>query len=332
MTAQIRQFANKTAALCLSKLAVVACVGVISLASTGPATAAAIDDVRDKVNDISKRVRTNIPNKIDRVRDDIQDIRDRLPAPLEDFGPELGDRETLAAIVESVQPVAELIRDRAAEYQSFDAEGFRYELSVAVENIANMQILIAGQPGPGLSRLQDKLYEAEPFVLFALSQTPLVELLDTTAGMTDELQTLGRISRAAIEYVEANHSAERVLQLAALNMSVAAPDYVSCTFVLENVSKEDIDDIKLSRLRAKQISGVAGLALRVLPKDQTIGVNVVGGATASVPNPLTAMTATIQKAGDKFHSVSDKWTKKYDDCEKDAVYSRLDEFLKAKGY
>lgn len=144
--------------------------------------------------------------------------------------------------------------------------------------------------------------------------------------------TLGRISRAAIEYVEANHSAERVVQLAALNMSVAAPDYVSCTFVLDNVSKEDIDDIKLSRLRAKQISGVAGLALRVLPKDQTIGVNVVGGATASVPNPLTAMTATIQKAGDKFHSVSDKWTKKYDDCKKDAVYSRLDEFLKAQGY
>lgn len=332
MTTQIRQAANKTAAIRCCKLAIIACAGMLGLTSTEPAAAGTIDDVKVKVNDISRRVRTTLPNKIDAVRDDLQDIRDRLPSPIEDFGSGIGDRQTISAIMESVQPVAQQIRDRADEYQSFDAEGFRYELSVAIDNIAGMQIVVVGQPGPAISRLQDKVYEAQPFALFALSKTPLVELLETTAGMAEELQTLGRISRAAIEHIEANKPAERVAQLVALNMSIAAPAYVSCDFVLDNVSVEDIDDIKLSRLRAKQISGVAGLALKVLPKDQTIGVNVVGGATASVPNPLTAMTATIGKAADNFHTVSKNWTDKYDKCKKQAVYSRLDKFLQVQGY
>ena len=331
MNTQTQQAANKTIHSC--KLAAVVCAGVLGLAGAEPAAAGAIADIRNKVTDIFVRVRTTIPKKVDAVHRDLQTVIERLPNPVDELGSGIGDRQTLSAIIESVQPVAQLVTERVDEYQSFNAEGFRYDLSASVDNIVGIQVAVTGQVGPALSKLQEKVYDAQPFVLFALSQTPLVSLLEATAGMTDELQTLGRISGAAIDYVEMTLPAGRVAQLASLNMSIAAPDFVPCGFVLENVSKDDIDKIKLSRLRANQISNVAGLALQVLPKSQTVGINVVGGATVSLPNPLTPMAATIKKAADDFYRVTAKWTDKYEKCERNTqVYDRLTTFLNNQGY
>lgn len=244
----------------------------------------------------------------------------------------IGDRQVMGAIIDSAQPVIDLVLQRKREYEAFDAEAFRDELLAAVDNIANMQTMLVGRVGPGISRLQDKLTDAHPMVLFALSETPLTELLDKTEGMAPELQTLVRITTDAIYHVEASAPADRLRQLSALGMSAAAPDYVSCKFVLDNISEDDIDMINLSRLRAKQISGVAKIALEVLPKSQTIGVNVVGGATVSIPNPLMPLTAGLKKAADDYRGISEKWTEKFDDCQQEQLNERLSDFLAVQGY
>ena len=250
----------------------------------------------------------------------------------EGIGGGIGDRQVMGAIIDSAQPVIDLVLERKREYEAFDAEAFRDELLAAVDNIANMQTMLVGRVGPGISRLQDKLTDAHPMVLFALSETPLTQLLDKTEGMAPELQTLVRITADAIHHVEANAPADRVRQLSALGMSIAAPDYVSCRFVLDNISEDDVDMINLSRLRAKQMSGVAKIALEVLPKSQTLGVNVVGGATVSIPNPLTPLTAGLKKAADDYHKISKNWMDKFDDCQQDQLNERLSDFLAAQGY
>lgn len=250
----------------------------------------------------------------------------------ESVGGGIGDRQVMAAIIDSAQPVIDLVLERKREYDAFDAEAFRDELLTAVDNIANMQTMLIGRVGPGISRLQDKLIDAHPMVLFALSETPLTDILEKTEGMAPELQTLIRITTDAIHHVEANVPADRLRQLSALNMSITAPDYVSCGFVLDNISEDDIDTINMSRLRAKQISGVAQLALQVLPKSQTIGVNVVGGATVSIPNPLTPLTASLKKVADDYYELSENWTRKFDDCQQEQLNERLSNFLASQGY
>lgn len=244
----------------------------------------------------------------------------------------IGDRQVMGAIIDSARPVIDLVLERKREYDAFDAEAFRDELLAAVDNIANMQTMLVGRVGPGISRLQDKLISAHPMVLFALSETPLTELLDKTEGMAPELQTLVRITTDAIHHLEASTPADRLRQLSALGMSAAAPAYVSCKFVLDNIFEEDIDMLNLLRLRVKQMSGVAKIALLVLPKSQTIGVNVVGGATVSIPNPLTPMIAGLKKAADEYYELSENWTEKFDACQQEQLNERLSDFLAAQGY
>ena len=184
--------------------------------------------------------------------------------------------------------------------------------------------------GPGIEGLKDKIAKAHPMVLFALSETPLLSLIEMTQGMTEELEALARITGGSITWIQANFSNANAIL--ALGASIVAPDFVSCSYVLDNISSYDINLIKLSRLRAKQISGIAGLALKILPESQTVGVNVVGGATLSIPNPVTPMTVVIQKQADEFHSVTKKWTKKYDQCWKSDLNKRLSTALGDLGY
>ena len=72
--------------------------------------------------------------------------------------------------------------------------------------------------------------------------------------------------------------------------------------------------------------------VKVLPKSQTIGVNVVGGATVSIPNPAVMIPVALNKVADRFHKATDGWAKKYEDCQQNALNSRLKEFLEDQGY
>lgn len=244
----------------------------------------------------------------------------------------IGSGGDISAIVDSVRPLVELVRERQQEYQAFDAEAFRYEFAAAIDNIAYLQSSLFGHVGPGIARLQDKIRTAHPMLLFALSESPLAMLLEKTQGMDDELLTIVRLTISAEDFVMERFSRDQVRRIGGLGLSIAAPDFVSCSFVLGNVDGDDITNLKLSRLRAKQISGIAGLALKVLPKSQTIGVNVVGGATVSIPNPVTPLAATLQKVADRYYEMTKKWTKKYDKCKQMRLNQRLAEFLEDQGY
>ena len=278
----------------------------------------AIDRVAVKVNEVRADVRS-LTGKVD------------LITQMGDIGRGVGDG-AIGAIVDSVQPLVELVRERQQEFQAFDAEGFRYDLSAAADNIAYLQSALIGRVGPGISKLQAKIQTASPIVLFAMSESPLSTLLEKTQGMGDELRTVVRLTTAATDYVHDNLPEDQARRAAGLGMAIAAPEFVSCDFVMDNVNPDDIGNLKLSRLRAKQIIGVAGLALKVLPKSQTIGVNVVGGATLSIPNPIIAAPAAIQSVANKYYDVSKKWATKYDDCKLKRLNTRMAEFLEDQGY
>ena len=109
--------------------------------------------------------------------------------------------DAVKAIVDSVQPLVVLVRERQREYQAFDAEGFRADFAAAIESIAYLQLSLIGRVGPGISRLQDKIQTASPLLLFALSESPLATLLEKTDGLDDELQTVVRLTTQAADYI-----------------------------------------------------------------------------------------------------------------------------------
>lgn len=294
-----------------------------------PAAKARVTGVKAKANGAIEAVSA----KVSEVRSDVRSLTGKvdLITQMSDIGRGVGDG-AIGAIVDSVQPLVELVRERQQEFQAFDAEGFRYDLAAAVDNIAYLQSALIGRVGPGVSKLQAKIQTASPIVLFAMSESPLSTLLELTQGMGDELRTVVRLTSAATDYVHYNLPEDQARRAAGLGMAIAAPEFVSCDFVMDNVDPDDIGNLKLSRLRAKQISGVAGLALKVLPKSQTIGVNVVGGATLSIPNPIIAAPAAIQRVADKYYDVSKKWATKYDDCKVKRLNTRMAEFLAGEGY
>jgi hypothetical protein len=249
-----------------------------------------------------------------------------------DLAGPLADGQIIGALVDGVQPVVEMVQDRKAALDQFNSEGFRSELSEAVQAIADLQMALTGHVGPGITRLQMQLETANTYVLFALSETPLVELIDLTQGLSEEIASFVNLTNGAISDIESSYSAQQVVRFTSLGMSAVAPAYVSCGFVLENVQEQDITNLNLIRLRMKQISGVSKIAIEVLPKAQTIGVTAVGGATLSIPNPIIPMVSAIKKITDKYYDVSEDWTDKYDDCAADALQGRLEQFLVDHGY
>ncbi|MEM7003959.1 MAG: hypothetical protein AAF529_24445 [Pseudomonadota bacterium] len=318
---------------------------LVTTSYTTPVQAATVNDVYAKVLDTYQRVRTTLPkngknlnNQLTAVQNGITSANSSVSQVLGEVqslssmadvvGP-LGDTTVINSIVDGVQPMVEMVQARQAEYAAFDAEGFRAELSSAVQTIADMQMAISGHVGPGITKLQMTLEEANPVVLFALSETPLVELIDKTQSLGGDIQMLVELTQGAISDIESHYATEQVIRFASLGMSAAAPVYVSCGFVLANVESSDIDTLNLIRLRMKQISGLSKIALEILPKSQTVGVNVVGGATLSIPNPVTPLVSSLKKVADKYYEKSENWTTKYDECAQDALMSRLDAFLSA---
>jgi uncharacterized protein YoxC len=294
-------------------------VTAMAIAVPGFASASVISQVSSKVNSVYGQVRL------------LREQTNQLMAGMYKTKNSLRDG-TIDALVNSVQPIVQLVRDRQQEFQAFDAEGFRRDFGTAIDNVAKMQSMMTGRVGPGISKLQEKIQTAKPMLLFALHETPLARLLEKTQGMDDELNTIAKLTASAGDFVKSNFTGDQVRRISGLGMEIAAPAYVSCKFVMKNVDENDITNLKLSRLRAKQISGIASLALKVLPKSQTVGINVVGGATLSIPNPVTPITAALENVANKYYEVSESWTKKYEDCEQDQLNNRLSDYLQAQRY
>lgn len=318
MTHNLKSLHGKNTIARIRRTAICAATAM-AIAVPGMASAGVINNVKSRVDAIYSQVRT------------IRAQSNQMFAGMYKTKDSLRDG-AIDALVDSVRPLVELVRDRQQEFQAFDAEGFRRDFGDAIANIANLQNMLTGRVGPGISRLQDKIQTANPMLLFALSETPLATLLEKTQGMDEELNTIVKLTTNATDYVKANFPDNQVRRISGLGMEIAAPEYVSCKFVMKNVNSDDITNLKLSRLRAKQISGIAGLALKVLPKSQTVGINVVGGATLSVPNPVTPITAALQKVADSYYQMSESWTKKYEDCEQDQLNNRLSDYLQAQRY
>ena len=292
---------------------------------TSSVEAAVIDQVKSKVVAIKSDTGI-VKSQTSSMLREVQVLSD-----MSNLAGPLLDTDIISSIVDGVQPVVENMQLRKAKYDDFNAEAFRTDLSAAVQTLADMQIAIRGEVGPGIAKLQAKLVTAKRPVLFALSETPLIELIELTEGLGAEIASLVTITNGAIADIESSYTAAQVARFASLGMSAAAPAYVSCTFVLDNVSDDDITNLGLIRLRMKQISGVTKIALEILPNLQTIGVNAVGGATLSIPNPVIPMVSSIKKVADKYYDASEDWTTKYDDCGDDQLSDRLDAYLSAQG-
>ena len=232
--------------------------------------------------------------------------------------------DAVKAIADSVQPLVELVRARQEQYQAFDAEAFRADFAVAIDSIAYLQESLLGGVGPGISKMQAKIQTASPLLLFALSESPLSTMIEKTEGMEEELETLVRLTTRAAEHIASKNLARRAV---GLRMSVVAPTLVSSRFVMGNIEADDITNLKLSQLRATQIKALAERAINVLPKSQTIGVNVVGGATVSIPNPAVVIPNKLQKVADWWLNKTEGWTEKYDECKKKLLDKRLAIFL-----
>jgi hypothetical protein len=288
--------------------------------------ASTLNTVKNKVVAIKSDTAT-LKTKTSDVLSEVQSLSDLAAIA----GP-LADVKIIGTIVDSVQPVVEMLQVRKDEFDDFNANAFRSELSDAVQTLADMQMAISGNVGPGIIKLQAKLATANDFVLFSLSETPLVELIDLTQGLSSELATLLFITEGAIADIESSYTTEQIIRITSLGMSAAAPAYVSCSYVLDNVNEGDITNLNLIRLRMKQISGVGRIAIEIMPKHLTIGVTAVGGGTISIPNPVLPMVAAIKKIGDKYYGTSENWTNKYDSCSEDELSNRLDAFLTAQGY
>jgi hypothetical protein len=324
---------NKT----FSTIAISSVIGLASLAQ--PTHAAVIDQVKNKVDAIKTdtgtlKSRTSaIVAKSDEIILRADELSHSLNTVIDmsNVTQGLANHEAMNAVIESTAPLVELVVAQQRDYQSFPAESFRSELTTTVDALFALPEIIRGSESDQKQKIHGRISEAHPFFLYALSKTPLTRVMERASEMSEELVAISNFAQAAREHV-AQYYPEEAVRMARVQISLAAPEYVSCSFVLDNVTDEEISAMKLSKLRAKQINGLMQLTTEFLPEDQTVGVTAVGGATLSIPNVVKPIVVEMGNAAEEYGKFLKTWLEKVDSCESDALDNRLSAFLDSQDF